>query len=149
MKQYCLKDIRWIYSRDGMFVTPFIFNHNLTKIRDLESDTIIELDTIKNSPIDAVRKYYLNMLHINNDVLFIDEFWGLVINGRLQLKGIKNLKFAKLKQDLFKNDTSNYKTFIVDEYDIKNITRELIHQLNPKIELEKSVDSVHYTTSNF
>ena len=149
MKQYCLKDIHWIYSKDGKFVTPFIFNHTNTKIKDLASnDEVIELDISKSSPISAVQKYFTNVLH-TEDYLYTIQFRELFIDGYLQLKGIKNLKFAKLKHDLLKNDFQHYATFIVNEDDIKNITREIIKHLNPKIKLENSVENLHNLTKNF
>ena len=149
MKQYYLKDIWWIYTNDGKFVTPFIFNHTNTKIKDLASnDEVIELDISKCSPTSAVQKYFTNILH-TEDYLYTIQFRELFINGYLQLKGIKNLKFAKLKHDLLKNDFQYYATFIVNEDDIKNITREIIQYLNPKTKIQKDCENLHNLTSQF
>lgn len=149
MKQYCLKDIWWIYTNDGKFVTPFIFNHNNTKIRDLTNDEVIELDISKSSPISAVQKHFTNVLH-TEDYLYTIQFRELFINERLQLKGIKNLKFAKLKHDLLKNGHStHFLTFIVNEEDIHTLTKEIAQHFNPKTKKQKDCENLHNITSQF
>ena len=157
MNHYCLDDIYWIYTEDGKFVNPFIFNNEGTKIRDLSrSEQVIEID--KASPSLSVKRYFANLLHSEENKFSIVNFCTLVVNGpllskslKLKLKGIRNLKFAKLQHDLLKNKgcTKYYETFIVNEDDIKNITRELIQHLNPKTKSEKSIENLHNLTTNF
>ena len=157
MKQYCLDDICWIYNQDGSFVTPFIFNIEGTKIKDLSgSDEIIEID--KASPSLSVKRYFANILNCEENYFSIVNFCTLVVNGplmsksvKLKLKGIRNLNFAKLQHDLIKNKgtTKYYETFIVNDDDIKTITREIIQHLNPQTKKQKDCKKLHDLTTRF
>lgn len=156
MKQYCLEDIHWIYTNDGKFVNPFIFNDQRTKIRDLSgSDEVIEID--KAAPYLSVKRYFTDILHCEENNFYIAQFLELVTTGfpskniKLQLKGIKNLKFSNLQHDILRNKgtTKYYETFIVNEEDIRTITREIIKTLNPQSKKQKDCENLHNLTTNF
>ena len=150
MKQYCLKDIRWIYTQDGKFVTPFIFNKNDTKIMDLANNEIIELPDTDQTAYDKVASIYAETLHINEDDLKIKQFIRLIVENILQLNGVKNLKYFKLKHDLLKNGYSNdFSTFIITEDDIHQLTKEIVQHFRPQIKKEIQSKKPHNQTTNF
>ena len=81
---------------------------------DLANNEIIELPDTDQTAYDKVASIYAETLHINEDDLKIKQFIRLIVENILQLNGVKNLKYFKLKHDLLKNGYSNdFSTFII------------------------------------
>ncbi len=150
MKQYCLSDIHWIYTQDGKFVTPFIFNNECTKIKDLASnDAIIELPQSHKLSRGVVIQVFAEMLNISENDLKIGNFRDLQTAEILKLKGIKNLKFLPVKDFAHRFWTIDTSTFIVTEEDIHRLTKEIIKNLGPKTKKQKDCENLHNLTSQF
>ena len=150
MKNYCLKDIYWIYAKDGSFVTPFIINRDDTKIKDLANDEVIELPDMARTTFDIIASMYAEMLQINEDDLDIKQLTRLMYEEIVTLKSIKNLKFTKLKHDLLKSGYSEcYGTFIVNEEDIQKITREIVSHFRPQNKREHQAEKISKQTRTF
>lgn len=151
MNTYCLKDIHWIYTEDGKFVTPFIINHNDTKIKDVGSDEIYELPDVARTTYDRVASVFAEILRIDENDLIIKQFSRLVIEDVLQLKGLKNSKYAKLKRQILKNGHSDdISSFVVTKEDVRNLTREVIqHFRTTQSKKEKNSENLSNISKAF
>lgn len=150
MKRFCLKDIHWIYTTDGTFVTPFIFNAGKSRIRDLSNDEIMDVNfELYDDYFAKVIKIYADLLNMPEKDLTISKFRELVVNNVLSLKGIKNLKFLKIKTDLLKGHHSKFSSFIVTAEDIKNLTKQISKHFQPQTQKESHAKNLHNITTSF
>ena len=156
MKKYCLGDIKWIYTQDGSFVTPFIFNGEKTKIRDLSTNEVHLLNLDRNlTEHEKVRELFSTITSIDVKNLKINTFYNLQSDNMLKLKGFNALKYHAVKNGFFdgvigRNISDNIEQFFVTDKDIENLTKVIKKSiLNIKTKKQKDYENLHNLTTNF
>ena len=129
--KYNIHRIRYVYTKDGEFVAPFVFNVEKTKVKDIESEKIVDLKNGEYSydnAIQALSELFSVDINKIQHLDLLDMVYHYTYGARIPGKVFKNVR-AEIFDNPRNRDTviqyGSIHKIVASFHDIEPLTQQL------------------------
>ncbi len=142
--KYHIHRIFYVYTKDGQFVAPFVFNAERTKVKDIMSEKIVDLKDVDNEKqaLSELFSVDINKIQYNSLLNLVCYCtYGAIIPGKIFKKVCAEIRENDHnRDDVIKHGSIN--KIIASVYDIEPLTKQLRENFATLYEATIERDSV-------